>query len=168
MRNNKCAMHYVRLAVACKTPSHTQSTVFYWLNEVNKSWVLLHKTRFCPKLHVELKQNYQYLITKLSTKISNITIYKLRRPQSIQLLFCTFKSINYSRFLIILYLRVNNLRRIREDTYRKTVVCDFPVLKPRARLPQRVIWSIWNLLNNWKYRQSFFFKCKKEIKTKKK
>ena len=30
-------MHNVRVTAACKTPSHTQSTVFYWLNEVNRS-----------------------------------------------------------------------------------------------------------------------------------
>ena len=36
-RNNKYTIHGVRLTTACKTPSHTQSTVFYWLGEVNRS-----------------------------------------------------------------------------------------------------------------------------------
>ena len=30
-------MHNVRVTAACKIPSHTQSTVFYWLDEVNRS-----------------------------------------------------------------------------------------------------------------------------------
>ena len=35
--NNKFAVHNVRVTAACKTLSHTQSTVFYWLDEVNRS-----------------------------------------------------------------------------------------------------------------------------------
>ena len=30
-------MHNVRVTAACKIPSHTQSTIFYWLDEVNRS-----------------------------------------------------------------------------------------------------------------------------------
>ena len=38
-RNSKCAMHNVCVTTGCKTLSHTQSTVFYWLHEVNRSIV---------------------------------------------------------------------------------------------------------------------------------
>ena len=38
-RNSNCAMHNVRVTAGCKTMSHTQSTVFYWLDEVNRSIV---------------------------------------------------------------------------------------------------------------------------------
>ena len=37
-RNSKCAMNNIRVTAECKTPSHhTESTVFYWLDEVNRS-----------------------------------------------------------------------------------------------------------------------------------
>ena len=36
-RNNKFSMHNIRVTAACKILSHTQSTVFYRLNEVNRS-----------------------------------------------------------------------------------------------------------------------------------
>ena len=39
VHNNKCTMHSMQVTAACKTPSHTQSTVSYWLNEVNRSIV---------------------------------------------------------------------------------------------------------------------------------
>ena len=35
--NSKFSMHNVHVTAAYKIPSHTQSTVFYWLNEVNRS-----------------------------------------------------------------------------------------------------------------------------------
>ena len=36
-RNSKRAMHNVRVTAGCETLSHTQSTVSYWLEEVNRS-----------------------------------------------------------------------------------------------------------------------------------
>ena len=36
-RNNKFSMHNVRVTATCKILSHAQSTVFYWLDEVNRS-----------------------------------------------------------------------------------------------------------------------------------
>ena len=36
-RNSKCAMYNLRVTAGCKTLSHTQSTVFYWLDELNRS-----------------------------------------------------------------------------------------------------------------------------------
>ena len=53
-RNSKCAMHNVRMTAGCKTLSHTQSTVFYWLDKVNtsidlKSPVYLHTTRIVER-----------------------------------------------------------------------------------------------------------------------
>ena len=36
-RNSKLSMHNVRVTAACKKPYQTQSTVFYWLNEVKRS-----------------------------------------------------------------------------------------------------------------------------------
>ena len=44
-RNNKFAMHNVRIIAACKTPSHTQSTVFNGLDEVNRS-IAMHVLHF--------------------------------------------------------------------------------------------------------------------------
>ena len=38
-RNIKFSMHNIRVTAACKIPSHTQSTVFYWLDKVNRSLV---------------------------------------------------------------------------------------------------------------------------------
>ena len=40
--NSKSLMHNGGVTAACKTPSHTQSTVLYWLNEVNRSIVKVH------------------------------------------------------------------------------------------------------------------------------
>ena len=42
-RNSKSAMRNVRITASCKTPSHTQSTVFYWLDEVNRSIRPIHR-----------------------------------------------------------------------------------------------------------------------------
>ena len=36
-RNSKFSMHNFRITAACKIPSHTQSTVFYRFDEVNRS-----------------------------------------------------------------------------------------------------------------------------------
>ena len=46
-RNNKFAMHNVRATAGFKTLSHTQPTVFYWLDQVNAS------VRFWPKIMLQ-------------------------------------------------------------------------------------------------------------------
>ena len=38
-----CPMHNICVTAACKIPSHTQSTVFYWLGKVNRSITVLRK-----------------------------------------------------------------------------------------------------------------------------
>ena len=43
-RNSKYAMHNVRVTAGWKMLSHTQSTVFYWLDEVNWSISVIYQS----------------------------------------------------------------------------------------------------------------------------
>ena len=84
--NSMCAVHKALVAAHarhCKTPSHTPSTVFYWLNKVNRCIILWGKdvwisnkislNTYCYKI-IKFPFFFQYLLKKLVKFLHKNTI----------------------------------------------------------------------------------------------